>query len=122
MPIKKRCQYDEFAKAVEKLLKPFPEDDDVRQIRQELEQNTFMPRIVSSDNGVIPNQLHCMELREILRRAARYLPFLNEQDADGLSVSDKVMQIMKFRIPYYVGPLNPASANSWVVRRSRERI
>lgn len=122
VPIKKRCQYDEFAKAVGKLLKPFPEDDDVRQIRQELEQNTFMPRIVSSDNGVIPNQLHCMELREILRRAARYLPFLNEQDADGLSVSDKVMQIMKFRIPYYVGPLNPASANSWVVRRSRERI
>ena len=31
--------------------------------------------------------------------------FLNDRDETGLSVSEKILQIYKFQIPYYVGPL-----------------
>ena len=74
---------------------------------------------------MVPNQLHLKELQMILQNAGQYLPFLNSRDQDGISVSDKVKQILVFRIPYYVGPLNnldPNAKNTWVVRRSQEKI
>ena len=30
--------------------------------------------------------------------------------------------LLTFRVPYSVGPLNPASKNAWVVRNSSEKI
>ena len=53
---------------------------------------------------MIPNQVHRKELVDILARAAAYLPFLTEKDQDGISVSQKILAIFDFRIPYYVGP------------------
>lgn len=123
LPIASRCKQEDFCKAVSKAIAGFPaQDEDVAAIRAEIERGTFMPKIVSTENGAIPNQLHAMEMRAILKRASAYLPFLNARDERGQSVQEKVCQIMSFRIPYYVGPLNPASANSWVERRSREKI
>ena len=65
---------------------------------------------------MIPNQVHRKELVDILARAAAYLPFLTEKDQDGISVSQKILAIFDFRIPYYVGPLNPTSPHAWVKR------
>lgn len=83
---------------------------------KDMELKKFMPKIKSSDNGVIPYQLKYLELKKILENQAKYHDFLNKGDEYG-TVSDKILSIMKFRIPYYVGPLNPASEFAWIKRK-----
>lgn len=63
---------------------------------------------------MIPYQVQEIELKDILAKAEKYMPFLGVKDADGLSVSDKIIKIFEFRVPYYVGPLNSYNnTNSW---------
>ena len=87
----------------------------------EMEAGAFLPKQTTTDNGVIPHQLHEQELCRILERAARYLPFLSEVDESGLSAREKILAIFRFRIPYYVGPLDTRSEHSWAVR-THEKI
>lgn len=71
----------------------------------QIEEKTFLPRLTGSENGIIPYQLHRQELRKILDNASAYLPFLLEEDEDGISVREKIEAVFSFRVPYYVGPL-----------------
>lgn len=100
---------EEFLKYVKKVVsntEKFPvEDSDVQEILQRIDDDAFMPKQLSASNGVIPNQLHYAEMAKILRNAENYLPFLKEKDETGLTVSEKILQVYKFQIPYYVGPL-----------------
>lgn len=92
-------------------------------IEQEIQADTILPIQVSKDNGVIPYQVQEIELKDILAKAEKYMPFLSVKDADGLSVSDKIVKIFEFRVPYYVGPLNSYNnTNSWMVRKSDGKI
>ena len=92
-------------------------------IEQEIQADTILPIQVSKDNGVIPYQVQEIELKDILAKAEKYMPFLSVKDADGLSVSDKIIKIFEFRVPYYVGPLNSYNnTNSWMVRKSDGKI
>lgn len=99
------CTQEEFLKEVKKVLEPYYDeiDDD---LKRSIELNTFMPRIRSTANGVIPYQLHQYELSLILKNASKYLPFLTEE------IQKKIIQIMSFRIPYYVGPFVPSFAKT----------
>ena len=110
------CTYEAFRKYLNNLFKRSRGSQAVETILTELEQGTFLPKQRSKPNSVIPNQVHRKELVDILARAAAYLPFLTEKDQDGISVSQKILAIFDFRIPYYVGPLNPASPHAWVKR------
>lgn len=100
---------EEFLKYVKKVIgnqEKFPADDaDVINILQRIDDDIFMPKQLSASNGVIPNQLHYAEMAKILENAENYLPFLKEKDESGLTVSEKILQVYKFQIPYYVGPL-----------------
>ena len=87
----------------------------VDEMLKDIEFKLFMPKLKSSDNGVIPYQLKLIELRKILENQSKYYNFLNVSDEYG-SVSDKIASIMEFRIPYYVGPLNPESKYAWIKR------
>ena len=91
-------------------------------ILNDIEKNKFLPKQVISDNRTIPYQLYWNELKNLLSKASAYLPFLNQCDADGLSVQDKILSIMEFRIPYFVGPLNAHSQFSWIKRKADGRI
>ena len=62
-----------------------------------------------------------MELVRILANSEVYLPFLREKDATGLTVSEKILSIFDYRIPYYVGPLNRSSRFAWL-ERTDEKI
>ena len=84
------------------------------------------PKQTTKDNGIIPIQVHLAELHCILDRAEKYLPFLRSVDEQGISVREKIEQIVKFRIPYYVGPLagtklSREQGRCWVVR-SKEKV
>ena len=88
-----------------------------------LELYTFLPKQNDGDNRLIPQQLYRAELSEILSHASRYTPLLSEIDADGLSIKDKIISIFDFKIPYFVGPLNPnamvgKNEKAWIERKA----
>lgn len=116
----KRCSREDFLKSLKKLLSNMPpEDVEVADVKGEVENDTFLPLQVSKDNGVIPYQINLMELEKILENAEKYLSFLKERDETcGKTVSEKIIQLFVFRIPYYVGPLNTAKGeNCWMKRK-----
>ena len=118
----KRCDYDTFCKYVLGKMKGWKDaDDTTREIYAGLEQRDFLRKPTSKDNGVIPHQLHQMELEKILANAQGYLPFLTQRDESGLTVAERIVRMFAFRIPYYVGPLQQGGPHSWVVR-SGEKI
>ena len=124
--VEKRCTQADFGKFIQNLLKDIQtEDKELQAIREKIAAETFMPKLRTKDNSVVPNQIHLKELEAILSNAATYLPFLKQKDADGITPAEKIRQILTFRIPYYVGPLNsndPNAKNTWVARRSNEKI
>ena len=112
---------EEFYKRVKTLLKKFSEDDEeVKLILSEIDNETFMPKQLTASNGVIPNQLHVAELKAILVNAEKYLPFLLEVDESGLTVSQRIVELFRFHIPYYVGPIGASGDNVWAKRRPGE--
>lgn len=114
----KKCSQEDFLKFLSKELpKPSePIEESYSDMYQRIELGTFMPKLVTRDNAVIPMQLNKKELEKILENAAGYLPFLLEADSDGKTVKDKIVSIFSWRIPYSVGPLNRHSENAWLER------
>ena len=119
-PIAKKCSQEAFCEFLKKQLPKEPAEEKYQQMYNEIASGSFMPKAVTSDNSVIPMQVNREELKAILKNAQNYLPFLTEADADGKSVSEKIIDIFNFRIPYYVGPLNKHSDKSWVERTSEK--
>lgn len=117
-----RCTQEVFYKKVLKLLKEIEEKtgitEEIKYIQNEIEAQTFLPLQVTKNNGVIPYQVNEAEAQVILDNASKYLKFLNDKDSQGLTVKDKILKILTFRIPYYVGPLNQHSPRSWMERKS----
>ena len=109
---------DDFYKGVKKLLKGMPEDDaDVIEINKKIENETFMPKQLTAGNGIIPNQLHAMELKKILDNASGYLDFLNDVDESGFAVKERILRLYTFTFPYYVGPISSGSKTGWAIRK-----
>lgn len=113
---------ENFYKTVKKLLSSMPPDDQqVQYVLHEIEMERFLPKQLTASNGVIPNQVHVREMKAILSNAEQYLPFLLEKDESELTVSERILKLFSFQIPYYVGPLSVNSSknggNGWVVRK-----
>lgn len=91
-----------------------------------MEMGTLFPKQRIRDNGVIPYQLHENELNAILENASKFYPFLLQADPDGHTPIEKIQKIFRFRIPYYVGPLNTThkdkGGHSWSVRKKEGKI
>ncbi|MFA6866984.1 MAG: type II CRISPR RNA-guided endonuclease Cas9 [Clostridia bacterium] len=100
------------------------------EILKQIAIGDFLPKQLAPDNGVIPYQLHEIELKKILQNASKYYPFLDEKDDDNYSTREKIIKLLKFRIPYYVGPLNNThlrteqdkSGFAWVVRKQKGKV
>lgn len=114
--------YDDFKKAVEKLLKGTEAETDERYLDMmaRFERQQFLRRLKTSDNGAIYYQLHLEELKAIIENQGRFYPFLKDD-------SEKLTSLVSFRIPYYVGPLTGRNARKdahgnrrfqWSERRS----
>ena len=119
--IKKKADTETFSKFLIKIInsiKPDKEDEIIYQdMDNRLGLRQFLPKQRNTDNRVIPHQLYEYELKKILENAAKYLPFLNQKE-DGISNTEKIISIFKFKIPYYVGPLNKHSEFAWIDRKS----
>lgn len=119
--IKKKAKAEEFSKYVLKLMSPIkPEKTDLQSYEdmcERLKLNIFLPKQKNTDNRVIPHQLYEYELIRILKNASLYLSFLNEV-RNGISEMDKVVSIFRYKLPYYVGPLNKKSDFAWISRKA----
>lgn len=72
----------------------------------------FLPRQNSRNNGVFPYQLNLNEMRTIIENQSKYYPFLKDKAPsfpDGKTEEYKIVSLLKFKIPYYIGPLSQPS-------------
>lgn len=128
----RKCSDEDFYKNLAKILDSIKEkisEDDLSLFNDlviKTEAHTLLPKQKSKDNGVVPHQVHENELLKILENASSYLPFLKEKDDTGLSMSEKILAIFRFRIPYYIGPLSKRhvdqGSNAWIVRKKEGYI
>ncbi|MDH6365209.1 CRISPR-associated endonuclease Csn1 [Enterococcus sp. PF1-24] len=89
----------------------------LNEISNEMKFETYLLKQRMYKNGAIPYQIHEEELLTIINNQKQYYPFLgetivlSEEDDEGNIVKKteyKIQTLMKFRIPYYVGPLTEA--------------
>lgn len=122
----KKVTQEEFCKNVSSILKKIKHKDSIiDRIMDECEKLTFMPKQIDKRNGVLPYQLHQEELKKIIANAEKNYNFLNEKDSNGYVTKEKIEQLLTFRIPYYVGPLNDKHKESgfcWIEKKSNEKI
>lgn len=120
------CSREDFYKYTKKIVEGLADSKEKEYILNEIELQTLLPLQRIKDNGVIPYQLHLEELQTILEKCKDKFPFLNEV-ADGYTVAEKLIKMLEFRIPYYVGPLNTHhnvdnGGFAWAVRKASGRV
>lgn len=98
--------YKYVKKALDSVTAPEVQEEKAR-ILVAIENDDFMPRIVGKTNATLPYQLNKNELEAILRSAEKSgkFEFLKAR-SDGFTVSEKIVKLLTFRIPYYVGPVS----------------
>ena len=86
-----------------------------------IETDSFLPKLRTKNNSVFPNSLLVNEARKILEINKEKFPFLTKKDESGLDNIEKIISILKFRIPYFVGPIgnsNDAETNfGWIEKK-----
>lgn len=124
--------YDEFCCEVKKIIDSLnvnlidSETCNLIEIKKiEMLNDKFMPRLSDSNNGKYPYQLNKSEIISIINNQGVYYPALCEK----VDEIFKIVKILEFKIPYYVGPLNNTSSvsgvlnkNSWLIRKSDDQI
>lgn len=94
--------YDNIRKILNRI-----NSEEANYIIKEMDEESFLIKLNTTDNAIIPNQLHEIELKQILDNQGKYYKVLREN-------KDKILSILTFRIPYYVGPLCESSKFSWL--------
>ena len=119
----KKSTQEDFCKFLKKKLENIEfEGEKERKLYEKICEYKAFPKQISKENSVIPYQLHLNELRQILKNAKNYLTFLSDKDEDGITNEEKILSIFKFKIPYYVGPLNSHSDFSWIQKNQHVKI
>ncbi len=122
---------DNFYKFIKKVLEDKPKLNEHNQenyykekedIINLIENNEFLIKQRSKANSIFPNKLYVKELERILNINSERFPFLMAKDETGLTNVEKILQILQFRIPYFVGPIgkneNSESNFGWCERKS----
>ncbi|MGT2935351.1 type II CRISPR RNA-guided endonuclease Cas9 [Streptococcus castoreus] len=109
----KPVSQEEFYKFTKTLIGNIPEG---KVFLEKINQEVFLLKQRTFENGAIPHQVHLQEMRAILRRQGQFYPFL-------LDNQKKIERILTFRIPYYVGPLARGNSEfAWIKRNSDDKI
>ncbi len=121
--VRNTITYADFEKELTKILEEVKNNENeqiIEKIYEEFDNETFMPRIADTSNGKYPYQINASELKIIIENQSIYYPFLKDEINGEL----KLVKLLKFRIPYYVGPLvsKEKSNFAWMVRKSNEKI
>lgn len=118
-----KCTQEDFCKYLRQIVSKTEVEDADRSgyddMISRLEDNSFCPKQVTGDNRVIPYQLYWNELKIILEKAKPFFEFLSISDKY-CTASQKILSLMEFRVPYYVGPLVSAEKSkfAWMVKKN----
>ena len=124
--INNKISNEDFIKELKKLLEElFDSNVEIEQefltkyeidMKQRIDNGEFLPRITDNENGKYPYQLNKDELIKIIENQGKYYPFLLNKTEDGVY---KIVKILEFKIPYYVGPLvsEKRSKFAWMERK-----
>ncbi len=112
-----KCTIEELYTYIKSDFQKIEDSKEKQEILNKIEQNEFLKKLNVTDNGAIPYQLHKYELEEILNNQEKYYNTIKEN-------KDKIISLLAFRIPYYVGPLakDGISSHAWIVRKNNEKI
>lgn len=117
-----KSSYDDFLNYIEKKIDTV--DDSAKEtyeykaLKKKIEAKTLCKKLNTVDNSTIPYQLNKHEIEAILNRQQKNFPFLLDADEYGTNI-DKIISILTFKIPYYVGPLKKEGAendHAWIKR------
>lgn len=124
-----KCSSDEFYKFLKKELnidKNCQQDEFLRKINEKMNNGSYLTKQNSTSNGIFPYQLNRKELKKIIDNQSKYYPFLIDNDNQyNITVADKIISLLEFRIPYYVGPLSgnkDDTSNFWMERLEEGKI
>lgn len=95
---KDRVSSEDLCKRIRLLLDKMPDSEEKKYCLGEIAKDDFLPLINSVLNAYIPYQFNEKELIEILETQGRFYPELIEN-------KEKIVALLNFRRPYYVGPL-----------------
>ena len=112
-----KTSVEDFYKYIKNLLKNV-NTEDAQTIKEKMDLETFLVKQNSRTNGAVPYQMQEYEMEQIIDHQAEFYPLLAEN-------KDKLMSILTYRIPYYVGPLNSNSPFAWIKKvegKENERI
>ena len=124
---------ENFYKTVKKTIKD-NNSDTAKKIIGLIDEGNFMPKQRTGENGVIPHQLHQIELDRIIENQAKYYPWLAEEnpvEKNRKFAKYKLDELVTFRVPYYVGPLVDKTESNkneketkfaWMVRKAKVTI
>ncbi len=127
--------YEEFKKELNKALEIIFNynidenliDEYTSYFKERIDENLFLPRITDSDNGKYPYQLNKVELEKIIENQGKYYPFLKQTVKDSNKEVYKLVKLLTFKIPYYIGPLNNTTnkkgivnKNAWAVKKDNK--
>ncbi len=125
--LEKPSEINKFFRNINEIIKNI-HSDSANNIREEIEKGIFLPRITSVENSQIPHQFNAYQLEIILNNSAKHYPFLNKKE-EGLTLKEKIIKLLTFRVPYYVGPLSDKhqidskkGGFSWIVRKSNKEV
>lgn len=113
--IEQKCKEDVFVKAVKELLGKEDKGLNGEELKakerlgKRIESEKLFLRQNNKTNGVFPHQLNKIELRAILEKQGKYYPFLLAKGKSFPNPDDqdyKIVSLLRYRIPYYVGPLS----------------
>jgi len=115
--------YDDFLKYTSTLLEKADdkakETDSYKRIKEKIDNESLCKIHNMQDNSVVPHQINEAELRAILERQKHNFTFLQNRDSDGM-VAEKIVSLLTFRIPYYVGTLSEKDKGkfAWIEKNS----
>lgn len=124
---------ENFYKTIKKIIKD-NNSDTAKKIIGLIDEGNFMPKQRTGENGVIPHQLHQIELDRIIENQAKYYPWLAEEnpvEKNRKFAKYKLDELVTFRVPYYVGPLVDKTESNkneketkfaWMVRKAKGTI
>lgn len=122
--IHNKITLDDLQRTLKKILESlFGEETYIEKYHFIIENEEFLPRITDSDNGKYPYQLNKEELIKIIQNQGKYYSSLLEkvEEKDFSEKEEnryKIVKLLSFRIPYYVGPLNDSTSQTCIKNKN----
>ncbi len=107
----------------------FNEESDIaKELLERINSDDFLLTQSDSSNGNLPYQLNYFVMKKIIDNQSKFYNFFLEKDKDGYVNKDKIMSLLTFKIPYYVGPLSlnydekDENNHAWIKRKTNNPI